>query len=648
MHRIILKIIKYVFIVFILIIIILSISFIKYSKYRNIILPKKYKVTVYDNNDNLFFEITNNTKQSYIEIDKIDPDIIKAIISIEDKSFYKHSGINVKRMGGAMIENIKSKSLKEGASTITQQYARNLFLSNKKTVKRKIDEIAIAINIESTYNKDQILEGYLNTIYFGHGIYGINDAAKFYYGKNASEVSLSIACSLASIPKGPSIYSPITNYEKNIERRNLILNELLKDKVITSEEYNEAINEKLTLSNHKYNDYNIEYYKDEVINELNKLNITSSSNISVYTNIDLGLQSLVTNTINKYIPNDDMQIAVFAMDPNTGKVLSVIGGKSYQQSFFNRSTKALRQPGSAIKPFLYYEALESGFTPVTTFLSEKTDFKTGNSIYSPSNYKNIYPNKNVTMAYALATSDNIYAVKTHLFLGTEKLVNTLRDFGFSTKIKNNPSLALGTSEVKLDELVNGYAKIASLGRDVQKHYINKIVDEKGQIIYETNYNNEIKFDKASTYILSETMTNMFDNNLSINISVTGAKIASMLSNKYAAKTGSTDTDNWIVGYNNRIVLGIWCGYDDNRKIDNGKGSFIKYVWAEIMEKYNYNKFDTWFEKPSNVISIILNPTYGKIAMNNEYSKKLYFKSSNIPWNIFDIFNENYVNINNDE
>lgn len=640
---IILKITKYLFIFTIILLISLIIIFFKYSKTRDYKIPQKNTITVLDSNNNYFFEINNANKQSYINLNEIDKDIINSIIAIEDKTFYKHQGISIKRIGGAIISNIKSSSFSQGASTITQQLARNLFLSNEKTYKRKIEEISIAISLENQYTKDEILEAYLNTIYFGHGIYGIQDACNYFFNKDASNVTLAEACVLSSIPKGPALYSPLNNYENNKKRKELIINELYKDKIISLEEKNIAIQEKINLTAKKTTSSKISpYYQDIIINELKRLNINSDVPYTVYTNLDYSLHSIITSILDKYKQNDqELQIAIYAMDPKTGNVLDVIGGIDYESSTFNRATNALRQPGSSIKPFLYYSALENGFTPITTFNSSKTSFNINGNIYEPNNYKDIYPNQDVTMAYALATSDNIYAVKTHLFLGTDKLYNTLLDFGFNNKIKNNPSLALGTSEVTLSELVNGYSKIASLGKDIKVNYINKIVDINGNIIYENKYKPAQKYNEANCYILTETMTNMFDNNLSINISVTGAVLKSMLTQKYAGKSGSTNTDNWMIGYNQNLLLGIWCGYDDNRIIENGKGTIIKYIWAEIMEQYTSKLNNNWYNTPQNVTSIILDPINGTIPSENKYTKKLYFNINNIPWYIF---NKNEIEI----
>lgn len=642
-----LKITKYLFILSIIFLLALVVIFVKYSKKLKYEMPEKNTITILDNNDNYFFEINNANKQSYININEIDQDLINAFISIEDKNFFKHQGISIKRIGAAIINNIKSNSFSEGASTITQQLARNLFLSNEKTYKRKIEEISIAINLESKYSKLEILESYLNTIYFGHGIYGVQDACKYYFNKDASNLSISEAAVIAAIPKGPALFSPINNFENNKNRKELIIKELYKDQKISLEERNNAMNEKVNIVANKITSNKIApYYQDIIIKELKKLNINSSIPYTVYSNFDNKLNNIIEESINKYYNhNDNLEIAIVAMNPQNGHVLDIIGGINYQNSTFNRATEALRQPGSSIKPFLYYSALENGFTPITTFNSSKTTFNIDGKIYEPKNFKDVYPNTDVTMAYALATSDNIYAVKTHLFLGTHTLYNTLINFGFTSKIKNNASLALGTSEVYLDELTAAYSKIASLGKDIEPKYIKKIVDANGKILYQSKDNIRQLYDETNCYILTETMTNMFDNNISINISTTGAALKSLLSQKYAGKSGSTDTDNWMIGYNKNLIVGIWCGYDDNRLINSGDGTFIKYIWAEIMEKYTTDLKDNWYETPKNVTSINLNPTYGRLPINNEYSKKIYFNINNIPWYIFE---ENEIDINEEK
>ena len=600
-----------------------------YSKNLNYQMPEVIQIEIYDNDNNLIEKINSTSNRSYVQIEDISPYIIKAILAIEDKDYYNHQGINFKRIIGALIADIKNQELSQGGSTITQQYVKNTFLTSEKTLKRKIDEALIAINLENKYSKEEILEGYLNTIYFDHGLNGINDACLFYFNKSPKDITLNEACVLAAIPKSPANYSPLKNKENNNIRRRLILSELLKDKQITADEYNENINHeveiygKLEASEIK----NSPYYLDYVVKLLDDMNINASQGIKVYTSIDTHLNNIIQNSINKYIDKDsNLELAIVAMDTK-GNVLASVGGKDYLKSTFNR-TQTLRQPGSTIKTFLYYAALENGFNVSNTFFSGPTNFYTTNGNYSPHNYGEIYPNQDVSMAYAIATSDNIYAMKTHLYLGTSVLYNTLLDFGFNKKIKNNESLALGTSEVSLSELTLGYAKIASLGKDIDQTYITKITNLNDEVLYKKKYQDIEKFNSNTCYLLSEALTNVFDNQVKINITPTCASIKSMLSGTYAAKSGSTDYDGWIVGYNNNIVLGIWTGYDDNTKVDNKETKYIKYIWANIMKEYNDKNY--WYDTPNNIIGLKLNPITGTISSEDKYQKYLYFDIDNLP------------------
>lgn len=606
----------------------------------NYTMPQITNIELYDNNNVKYLSYSNNKKQSYVKLNNISTYIQKAFIAIEDKRFYNHHGIDIIRIGGALISNLKSHGISEGGSTITQQYVKTLFLNSEQTWKRKVNEAMIAIKLESTYSKDEILEGYLNAIYFDHGIYGVEDACLFYFGKHASEINLKEAAIIASIPKGPTIYSPIKNPTNNEERSLLILNEMLNDEVISEDEYDYALNfipdiKGVNLNNEASN---APYFQDLVIKELEKypdILKVAYKGLKIYTTLDSDLYQSIVDSINYRLPNDEIEIAVYAVEPLTGKVLAVVGGKNYEKSSYNRAISSARQPGSTIKPFLYLTALEKGFTPATTFKSEATTFYYHGIAYSPSNYGNIYADNDVSMLYALATSDNIYAMKTHLFLGTDCLASTLKKLGFSGDIPNDlPSLALGTKEVSVKELTKAYSVIASLGVDTEETIITKITTFDDEVLYEASPNKKELFDEELCYILSETMTSIFDTNITYNIRPTGSLIASMLSNKYAGKSGSTDTDNWMTGFNKNIVLTVWTGYDDNREITKRVDkTFGKYVWADVIEKYNKNLKDSWYDKPVDVISIDLNPLTGFYPSFNEYSKPFYFKKSNIPWYI---------------
>ena len=624
-----LKITKVVFLLFLGIFTILFVLLFAYFRKIDYYMPKISQIEIYDKDDNLIRKSSTLSNGTYVTIDQISENVIKAIISIEDKEFYNHQGINLKRMIGALLVDLKKGAFVQGGSTITQQYVKNTFLSSSKTLKRKLDEAMIAINIEAKYTKDEILEAYLNTIYFDHGITGIYDASLFYFNKTPDKLTLNEACVLCAIPKSPANLSPIKNVERNNERRKLILNELLTDNKISTNDYNSVIDVFPEIYGIKNNN-NISsapYYIDLVISEVKKLNILNNKVVKVYTTLDLRLNEIIENKINKYYTNENFQIALVCFDTK-GNLLANVGGIDYEKSSYNR-TFALRQPGSTIKPFLYYTAFKEGFNITSTFLSAPTSFNIDGETYNPENYGNIYPNQNVSMAYAIATSDNIYAIKTHLFLGTNALYNTLIDFGFTSKLNNNASLALGTSEVTLYELTLAYAKLASLGYNLKANIITKALNENDKILYTYNDKASLKYDEMSCYLLSNALTNTFDSKLRINTSPTCAMIDQFLTSTYACKTGSTDYDGLIVGYNKNVCLGIWTGRDDNKEITNAETKYIRYIWATIMEEYNNDKENSWYDIPNDVVAIKLDPIDGSVD-NHLYKKYLYYDKDNLP------------------
>ncbi len=616
----------------------LIISFSIINKNLQYVIPDILSVELYDKNGFEYLSYSNNKKQSYVKLDSISPKLIEAFISIEDKKFYEHSGIDIRRIVGALGENIKSGETREGASTITQQYVKTVFLNNEKTLKRKLYEAMISINFESKYTKEEILEGYLNAIYFDHGIYGVEDASMFYFNKSAADLTLLEAVSLASIPNSPSRFSPIKNPDNNITRRNLILSEMYEDGKIDTLTYNNTLNEHLEVYGVKIQNTAIyaPYFQDMVMEELSMMPIVKDyaySGLKVYTTLDRELTNEITKSLDKRITSDELEASVIVQNPNNGNIEAIIGGKDYSKSTYNRAFNAVRQSGSTIKPFLYYAALENGFTPATTFKSEPSTFYYDGTSYTPHNFGNIYAYDNISMVYALATSDNMYAVKTHLYLGTDVLKNTLKKFGFSGDIPSIPSLCLGVKEFSLKELTNGYTVLASLGKLYKPILITKITDFEDNIIYERKSASYEKVaDSSTAYILNESMTSIFDNRITYNLRPTGASIASMLNAKFAGKSGSTDTDSLFVGYNKDVTISVWCGYDDNRPlvlVDDLKAS--KYIFADVANYYGRTHNLGWYETPSDVIGVNLNPMTGFYPSLEQYSKPIYFKKDNIPW-----------------
>lgn len=589
---------------------------------------KSQSYYLYDNKEEMVFN--NNNK--WISLDKISPYLIDATISTEDKHFYHHIGFDYLRIAKALVTNIVSSSLSEGASTITQQYARNLFLNYDKTWERKIDEAMLAIELEVHYTKDEILEGYLNTINYG-GIFGIENASWYYFNKSASDLTLAEASMLAGIPQAPAKLSPINNEENAKKRQNVVLELMVNNKKITENDKIVAYNTPLEYVG-KTDDNDITsllYYRDAVIEELNGIETIPSSliktgGLKIYTTLNKEAQVDLENAVKNNIKEgSELQLAGIMIDPNTGEVMALLGGTDYSKSQYNRAINAKRQVGSTMKPFLYYAALESGFTSASSFISEATTFYfANNKTYSPKNYNDHYANGPLSMTAAIAYSDNIFAVKTHLFLGEETLVNMVNRLGINSNMSAIPSLALGTKEISLMEMVCGYGAFASQGYKVDSHFIKRVEDSKGNIIYEYKEEKDLILNPSLTYILSEMLTSTYDTAFISYNYPTLISLLPKITHKYSIKTGTTDSDMLIIGYNKNAVLGIWTGYDDNRKIDANDYYLHKDVWIDTMETYLKDKDNSWYSVPSNIVGVLVDPITGMLAKEDTKNSKMFY------------------------
>lgn len=587
-------------------------------------------VTIYDNSEEVIF--SGNGNKEWISLENISPYLIDATLSTEDKRFYSHPGFDFIRIIKSVYVNLTTKNLSQGASTITQQLARNLFSNFDKTWKRKIKEAWYAFRLEINYTKDEILEGYLNTINYGNGVLGIENASYYYFNKSAKDLNLAEASMLAGIPKAPNAYSPLNNVETAKDRQAIILNNMVKNKKITKEESNDAYNVELEYigKKQKLNLSTLMYYKDAVINELYSINSIPESYINsglkIYTALDIDAQTILEENMLKNMTVNDLQVSGIMMNPNNGDIIALIGGKDYVKSEYNRATQSKRQVGSTMKPFLYYAALENGFTASTSFISEATTFTfSNNNTYSPQNYGNVYPNDKISMAAAIAYSDNIYAVKTHLFLGEDMLVNLAKRVGIDEKLVEIPSLPLGTIEMNIIDYLGGYSAFANGGYKIEPHLIEKVVDSDGNILYEYEHKKESVLNQSLVYILNDLMTGTYDLNMIDYNYPTCASLVNKISYKYALKTGTTDTDSWTIGYNKDLIVGIWNGFDDAREISMKVINISKNIWVDTMESYFKDNKPEWYEMPENVVGVLVNPIDGTLATKESKKKKiLYF------------------------
>lgn len=596
------------------------------------------KIIYYDkNNDDIFSENLNN---DYVKLSDITNFTKNAIISIEDKNFYNHRGFDYPRILKAMIINIKSGKIKQGASTISQQYIKNLYLTFDKTWERKIEEAFLTLELETHYSKNEILEGYLNTIDFGGGNYGIKEASKYYFNKNPKELTKAEASILVGIPKSPNYYNPIFNYKNAKDRQYSVLKSMVNNRYISENEMKKIYNEKISFygKSDKVELSSVYYYKDAVMDEMKNIKqipktMLETDELNIYTNLDKNVQKKLEETIDTEMKSTSMQVASIVVEPKTAKIVGLVGGKDYSKSQFNRATKSKRQVGSTIKPFIYYSALENGFTPSSTFLSERTTFNLGNDMYSPKNANNIYANKNISMLAAISYSDNIYAIKTHLFLGKDSLSNLAKRVKINTSIKELASSALGTTEINMIDFSNGYITLANEGKHEQPHLIEKITNKKGKILYEYKYNTEELLNKKYVYILNNLLTNTYNYKMVNYTSPTLLSISSDINGKYAIKSGSTSYDYWTIGYDSNYLVMVWAGNDNDNKIKNSESKITKKIWAKTMN--NINVDPKWYEIPSGITGEEINPITGNSDKNGVLC--FYEKGTEPSYNYIDMY-----------
>ncbi|ASN04026.1 transglycosylase domain-containing protein [Virgibacillus necropolis] len=578
----------------------------------------------------------------WVELDEMSPYVKKAILAIEDQEFYQHNGFDYSRIAGAVLKNLENMSLSEGASTLTQQYARNLYLSFEKTWTRKLKEAFYTVRLEMYYSKDELLEGYLNTIYYGHGAYGIEAASRYFFSKSADELTLAEAAMLAAIPKGPTYYSPFNNLENATRRQKQILYEMKEQEAISEEEYYLATHAKLNYAEPSEHIKKVvaPYFQDTVLLEAaNKLELDRekirSGGYKIYTTLNVGMQQKLEKEVSETInPASDIQIGAIGMDPENGAIRALVGGRDYSESKFNRAIQAKRMAGSTFKPFLYYTALTHGYTPATMLMSKPTAFELSDGqVYQPSNYNGYYAYKPITLAQALALSDNVYAVKTSLFLGVDKLVDSARKFGIDSKLPPVPSLALGTASVSVEDMVTGYGILANGGEQIKSHTIRKIVDRNGNIVYESpKEEGKQLLDKETTFILTDLMKGMFDHSLDGYMSVTGSLVADSITRDYAGKSGTTASDSWMIGFSPNLVTGVWNGYDDNRDlVKTEENRYAKKIWAGFMDAAHQElpKADT--DVPDGVVGAWIDPVSGGVATSYcPNGTLMYFEKGNVP------------------
>ena len=510
-----------------------------------------------------------------IKYNNLPENLINAVIVTEDKRFFNHYGVDIKGVLRAIYVNLKERRIVQGGSTITQQLAKNLFLTPERSFTRKLHELILSLWLELRFSKKQILSIYLNRVYLGSGTYGVQAASEKYFNKKVEDLNLYECAVIASLLKAPSRYNPIANKKLSQERASLVLENMAKSQMISKANVKEA-----KYNNKRYSKFttppkSTRYFIDWLLPRVKAYVGEINEDLIVRTTLDVKLQKIAEDSLNKVTENfpsaDQSALVSLNLD---GGVISMIGGRDYGDSQFNRVTQAKRQPGSAFKLFVYLAGLENGFAPDDLVVDSKIDING----WSPKNYKDKYIGE-VSVKDAFSNSINTVAVKISEDIGREKVIKMAKLMGITSPILNSPSLALGTSEVNLLELTAAYDVLANNGNGVFVHGIRSIENTEGKNLFTRKIQGPGKILNSYTV---KTMTEMMEQTI---INGTGKK--AKINRPAAGKTGTSQSlrDAWFVGFTSNIVVGVWFGNDDDspmEKITGGTAPAI--LWGEFMKK----------------------------------------------------------------
>ncbi|MEK4061814.1 MULTISPECIES: transglycosylase domain-containing protein [unclassified Paenibacillus] len=572
-----------------------------------------------DSRGNVLATFTNDGRsRDPVKLEEISPLLIQATLAVEDRKFYDHSGFDLKGMARAVLVNLEAGKRTQGASTLTQQLARNLYLTHEKTWTRKAKEALYTMQLEMKFSKDEILNMYLNEIYYGHGAYGIEAAARMYFGKAAADLDLAESAMLAGIPKGPTYYSPYTHMENAKKRQGIILSAMANVGDITDAEAQTAAREGLNFKPQGQKDTTVAapYFRDYVRSlVIDTLHISSDEldqgGLKVYTTLDSDMQQAAEDAVDKGMDgSSELETALVSIDPRTGYIKAMVGGTNYRTNPFNHALATTRQPGSSFKPIMYLTALSSKtMTGLSVFNSQPTLFHYDNNrkTYQPRNFGDKYLGE-INMRQAIAASDNIYAVNTIMKVGADKVAEMAANMGIGSPLQSVPSLALGTSPVSPLEMASAFAVIGGGGAKLPVTAILKITDSKGNLLYEAPQGQGQKVvEPAAAYVLTRLMEGVFESG------GTGNRVASVIKRPVAGKTGTTDTDGWMVGFTPELSTAVWVGYDKGREIATSDGRRAAPIFAEFTEKALANVPPKTFPIPDGVVSVYINPQSGKLA-----------------------------------
>jgi penicillin-binding protein 1B len=535
------------------------------------------------------FQGTSHKDRVPVQMADVPKHLVDAVLTVEDQRFFEHDGLDLRRIVAASLANLRAGQVRQGASTLTQQLAKNLFLNPRRTIIRKVREAAIAVVLERRYSKEQILEAYLNEVYLGQdgglAIHGVGRAAQFYFGKDVSALDLGEAATLAGLIRGPGLYNPFRRIEATRMRRDLVLRRMEEVGVIDQEAHQAAVNSPLVIRVEPQPARSARYFIDFVREQLRSdgQDDLAGEGLAVFTTLDTRLQRAAERALGQgllqlesqypHLARDDspIQAALVALDPQTGYVLAMVGGRDYGASQFNRAVQARRQPGSAFKPVVALAALsrrgddsddEDQPTLATILNDERFVVQTRQGPWEPVNYDRRFRGP-ITLREALEKSLNVPFARLGMMVGPERIVETARDLGIEGRLIAVPSIALGSNEVTPLELTRAYGVLAAGGYRAETRAVFGVLDREGELIARNDRTGEQVYELAETYLVTSALRGAVERG-------TGRGLRSLgYRGDVAAKSGTTNDfrDGWFIGYTPSLTVGVWVGFDDGQSID---------------------------------------------------------------------------------
>ena len=571
--------------------------------------PPSQATRVYAANGELIASLYRENR-AYVRLQDIPLVLRQAVIAIEDERFYQHRGVDLRGILRAAWRNLTRQSVVEGGSTITQQLARNLFLTPRRTLDRKLQEMLLAVEIERRLTKDEILERYLNQVYFGNGSYGVEMASRLFFNKGARELTLPEAALLAGVIQAPSRYSPFDNLPAAKRRQELVLDRMVELGYLSRDQAEQAKRARLQLAAGPRNaglvgvraPYFVSYLLPSLVERYGE-DAVYSGGLQVYTTLDPRLQAIAQEVISRGVEEARRaglrvtQGALVAVEPRTGRILAMVGGVDFQRSQFNRAWQARRQPGSAFKPFIYTAALEHGVSPDRVLLDAPVEYRiAGWGYWRPKNYDNTYWGP-IPLRVALEHSRNVPAVRMLVELGPQAVIDTARRMGIRSPLQPNLSLALGTSEVTPLEMAAAFATLAAGGVYAEPVAMTRVLDAKGRVLEEVQPHRRLALRPEVAYLMTDLLRGVI---------LRGTGRAADVGRPAAGKTGTTDDyrNAWFVGYTPELAVAVWVGNDDNSPTNRVVGGSVPArLWARFVKRALAGRPPAEFPVPEGIVYV---------------------------------------------